>query len=99
MKQLSNVLAELAGEPVHYCPGCEQLHRFSITKPNDCGAKWTFDGNVMSPTFFPSMNIVGSCHYFLRAGKIQFLSDCRHKLAGQTIPLPELPDWAKDCCS
>lgn len=30
------------------------------------------------------------CHSFVTDGKIQFLSDCTHELAGQTV---ELPDW------
>lgn len=28
------------------------------------------------------------CHSFVRDGRIEFLSDCTHHLAGQTIPLP-----------
>ncbi|TXH54540.1 MAG: ammonia monooxygenase [Desulfurellales bacterium] len=31
------------------------------------------------------------CHCFIRDGMIEFLGDCSHKLAGQTVPLPELP--------
>jgi hypothetical protein len=30
------------------------------------------------------------CHSFIRGGRIEFLSDCTHGLAGQTIPLPDL---------
>lgn len=30
------------------------------------------------------------CHSFITAGRIQFLSDCTHKLAGQTVDLPDL---------
>lgn len=30
------------------------------------------------------------CHSFVTDGNIQFLSDCSHELAGQTVPLP---DW------
>jgi len=29
------------------------------------------------------------CHSFVTDGKIQFLSDCTHTLAGQTVALPE----------
>lgn len=29
------------------------------------------------------------CHSFIRDGKIQFLSDCTHSLAGQTVDLSE----------
>ncbi len=28
------------------------------------------------------------CHSFIRDGNIEFLSDCTHELAGQTVPLP-----------
>ena len=35
------------------------------------------------------------CHYFLHAGKIQYLGDCTHAMAGQTIDLPDLPDNEK----
>lgn len=27
------------------------------------------------------------CHSFVRDGKIEFLSDCTHELAGQTVPV------------
>lgn len=29
------------------------------------------------------------CHSFVTDGRIQFLSDCTHELAGQTVDLPE----------
>ena len=28
------------------------------------------------------------CHSYIRSGQIQFLGDCSHALAGQTVPLP-----------
>ena len=30
------------------------------------------------------------CHSYVRDGRIQFLSDCTHALAGQTVDLPAL---------
>jgi hypothetical protein len=30
------------------------------------------------------------CHSFIIDGRIQFLNDCTHELAGQTIDLPEI---------
>jgi hypothetical protein len=33
------------------------------------------------------------CHSFVRDGHIEFLTDSTHKLAGQTVVLPALPDW------
>jgi hypothetical protein len=31
------------------------------------------------------------CHSFVREGRIQYLGDCTHALAGQTVPLEPLP--------
>lgn len=31
------------------------------------------------------------CHSFVENGRIQFLGDCTHGLAGQTVDLPDLP--------
>lgn len=41
----------------HWCPGCKNGHEINVDKLNHSGAKWTFDGNALSPTFAPSMNI------------------------------------------
>lgn len=32
------------------------------------------------------------CHSFIRDGSIQFLSDCTHELANQTVPIPPF-EW------
>jgi hypothetical protein len=32
------------------------------------------------------------CHSFLTNGQIQFLGDCTHALAGQTVPLPDFDE-------
>lgn len=36
------------------------------------------------------------CHSHITDGAIQFLADCTHKLAGQTVPIPELPEYLRD---
>lgn len=36
------------------------------------------------------------CHSFVTDGRIQFLADCTHELAGQTVDLPDLPEWMRD---
>jgi hypothetical protein len=38
----------------------------------------------------------GRCHTFVRGGMVEFLSDCTHALAGQTLPLPDLPERLRD---
>lgn len=81
------------------CPGCKSMHYVTV-KPykNSVGASWSFNGKLDSPSFSPSIlqtveRTDGSkkmiCHSFVTDGKIQFLSDCTHGLAGQTVELPE----------
>ena len=87
------------------CPACGNCHAFHTEVANSVGAKWSFNGNVDRPTFSPSMlcrqpkgcikdgKVLEAdyvCHSFVRDGKIQFLSDCTHAMAGQTV---ELEEW------
>jgi len=75
-----------------WCPGCKGYHRI----PFENGpVTWDFNGDVDAPTISPSILTDGHrperrCHSFVRSGKIQFLNDCGHELAGQTV---ELPEW------
>lgn len=92
MQKLSPKLVLLAGEPTYWCPGCKMLHRISVYKHNEhTGAIWTWNGSYELPTFSPSVHIVGRCHSFVKDGTIQFLSDCKHDLAGITVDLPDIP--------
>lgn len=75
------------------CPGCKMSHGFNINGP---GPIWKFNGDMIKPTISPSLlvkygNRKGDqiCHSFIRDGNIQFLNDCTHDLAGQTVPIPE----------
>lgn len=94
-----------------HCPGCECAHGVTVNgQPNAMGASWGWNGDLIRPTFTPSILVRGTvpitdeerdrimagepfepapvvCHSFVRDGKIEFLSDCTHKLAGQTVPL------------
>ena len=86
------------------CPGCENMHHIPTKEvPYDFMAssdRWTFNGNMEKPTFSPSLNIMRFegvnrdrkyvCHSFIRDGHWQFLNDCTHKLAGQTVPMIEI---------
>ncbi len=100
-----------AGGLAHWCPACESMHQFALDGKNSNGAQWTWDGNVENPTFAPSMNITVNgkdqqhydpeeptevCHYFLKAGVIEYLADCTHMLRGQRIILPPLPVGLRD---
>lgn len=35
------------------------------------------------------------CHSFVTDGRIQFLDDCSHGMKGQTVELPEMPEWMR----
>lgn len=37
---------------------------------------------------YPDLKVCYCCHSFVRDGKIQFLNDCSHHLAGHTVDLP-----------
>lgn len=83
------------------CPGCalngsSGLHLLAVNTDKVSPA-WTFDGNVEAPTVSPSILTRGGpgfvCHSFLRGGVFEFLGDCTHELAGQHVPMPDLPDW------
>jgi hypothetical protein len=76
-----------------HCPGCGYDHGFHVD--GTAGPQWAWNKSFDSPTFHPSLfcnqDFPNSrCHSFVRDGRIQFLSDCWHKLAGQTV---DLPDW------
>lgn len=106
MGQVSKFLRRTKGGYTHICPGCGNVHMINTDAPNSVGAQWTFDGNVDSPTFKPSVNVRTNmpdmqhyqphayssvCHYNLVAGQVSFCPDSTHQLAGQIVPLPELP--------
>lgn len=93
------VNGEPAGAVLIFCPACKYGHAFYVKPWGDGKPVWTWNGSLESPTFSPSMLVFGNkpkdpqyrdtprCHSFVRDGMIQFLSDCEHSLAGQTVPL------------
>lgn len=55
---------------------------------------WTWNGSVDTPTVRPSVLTSGVdidgehvCHSWINDGKVQFLDDCTHELAGKTVAL------------
>jgi hypothetical protein len=83
-----------------YCPGCECGHQIPVT-----GVRaWSWNGSMEKPTLKPSILVnrgsvnpkVPQCHSYVTDGRIQFLGDCTHSLAGQTV---DLPDWDSECNS
>lgn len=81
------------------CPGCGWRHMLN-TDPS-LKPSWEFNRDLDRPTITPSINAwreygqnreVHRCHSYVRDGRIQFLGDCTHALAGQTVDLPEVGD-------
>lgn len=72
-----------------HCPGCGVIHTISTPR-------WGYNDNDARPTITPSIKVTGGgevnycCHSFISNGFIQFLADCTHELAGQTV---ELLEW------
>ena len=80
-----------------YCPGCKEMHNIWTDKADGVDP-WGFNGDVNNPTFTPSFKVLsykghdisGVCHSFIRNGKIEYLSDCTHELAGKTIDMVDI---------
>lgn len=71
-----------------FCPGCQEVHAPDTS--------WSFNGDLVHPTLNPSILVTQNledgtrsvCHSYVKDGKIEFLSDCTHAMAGQTVDLP-----------
>ena len=91
---------------VHFvCPATGETVVIPITDPPPVTSRckplptWSFDGNHDRPTLAPSIlhrvtaGPKSRCnHYFVRDGRAEYLGDCTHKYAGQTLDLPDIDD-------
>lgn len=69
-------------------------HYASAAKPG--GSCWcTYNAEQIAKGEEPSGFRCQICHAFVTDGRIQFLGDCTHELAGLTVELPEWPDRDK----
>lgn len=98
MAALSKILRSQGGGRVAFwCPGCDGPHSLPV-RP-DHSPSWDWNGNAEAPTLSPSIlsRLTYSsgrediCHFFVRAGNIEFLGDCTHELAGKIVAIPEWP--------
>ena len=99
--RLSPVMEKADGMLFFQCAGCNMLHGLNVEV--DGPPRWDWNGSVDKPTFTPSVLVRYNwgpeqhqvvCHSFVTDGRIQFLGDCTHALAGQTVDLPLLEDDA-----
>lgn len=74
-----------------FCPACQLTHTI-----NHSPAGWGFNGDIDKPTFEGSIGFHGEdsggfyCHSLVRDGRIEYLGDSQHAMAGQTVDLPEM---------
>lgn len=89
-----------------WCPGCDEAHQVIIEGDKAWGFNGDLEKPTFTPSYLtwndpnpkadPKYDPKGKyrngfrCHSFVKDGNIEFLSDCTHKLAGQTV---ELPEW------
>jgi hypothetical protein len=89
--------------PVEFAPLRERILAVQTSGKQDGTPNWTWNGSIDAPTLQPSIltkwqagdgngnpgpDIV--CHSFVNDGMVEFLSDCTHNLAGQSLELMEV---------
>lgn len=94
------------GGKVFFCPGCNEVHivrtgdgpgprwgwNGDVDRPTFEPSVLVTTGRRVDPSFVPEPGDPPECcHSFVREGRIQFLGDCTHALAGQTVELPPWP--------
>lgn len=100
---LSPILRQRAPNVVAFwCPGCEGDHHVWTDRwgYNGNPNKPTFTPSILVEYNGPDAGQMdedghrapyAACHSFVTDGRIQFLGDSTHALAGQTVDLPPFP--------
>lgn len=100
----SKLLMNEDGYTLFYCPACETPHALAVKGPQAWGWNGNGDSPTFTPSVlvthdakpdaseeFKEWRTERRCHSFITDGRIQFLSDCTHALAGHTVDLPGYP--------
>ena len=83
------------GRLLFWCPGCDMVHGVSVGFGG--GPRWGWNGDREKPTFTPSVRVTyiwgpkqqrRTCHLHVVGGRLMYLPDCWHALAGQSIDMP-----------
>jgi hypothetical protein len=96
------------GGLLFWCPGCDGAHMVKVGTGNGprWGYNGNAERPTFTPSVLVTYNGADAgmdrgdgrlappaiCHSFVTDGRIQFLGDCTHHLAGQTV---ELPEWER----
>lgn len=93
-------------EGLHFwCPGCNQAHAIRTKGPSVWGWNGDADRPTFTPSVlvtwlavpdaneeFKEWRTERRCHSFVNDGRIMFLDDSTHELAGQEVDLPDWPE-------
>lgn len=60
------------------------------------GVQWDTTAVFFKPRHAVAPGQPICCHSYIRNGHWEFLEDCTHNLAGQTVPLPAIPTGLLD---
>lgn len=100
---MTNVCASWVGAESNglcfFCPGCNDIHQIHL-QPDGWGwngdkvkptftpsVKVTWAANPKAEEQFKEWRTERICHSFVKDGRIQFLGDCTHSMANQTVDL------------
>lgn len=90
-------LVELKGDTLEWdCPACKVRH--SVWVDGNHSTVWTWNSSYSEPTLQESVEVVGPevpnpdgdtgvCHFYVVFGRISFLSDCTHAIAGKVVDM------------
>lgn len=101
----SKIIEDAAGSLLFVCPGCGYRHRIPVGKMHIPRWNWngdlgrptvrpnvmvTYQENHDEPKWYKWWRKKRRCNFFVTDGRIQFLVDSTHALAGQTVDLPDI---------
>ncbi len=87
-----------------WCAGCSTAHYVPTKNGTQSDKGWDWNGSLERPTLSPSVLVheakeeeglihMPRCHSYVRDGRIEYLADCGHSLAGQTIDLESMESY------
>ncbi len=87
------------------CAGCGDIHNIRVGGDSESEPGWIWNRSLVQPTLSPSIlkqpnspnpDFPGAdkrCHSYVRDGRVEFLGDCDHDLAGKTVPMEPSNAW------
>lgn len=88
---------------VFWCSGCQEAHCCRYWSKEPKSPCWWWNQLEHAPTLSPSVlcnhgdwsQAAGRtrCHLFVRDGRLEYLADCGHVLAGQTVAMLDVDEY------